>query len=501
GRGVRRHPRLYRQRAVGSLVGVAGYHRVDQAPVPAGCNSASLHASLQRGQDGHLLCVSVRAPPLSQHGGGRFQERPRGAQRPHTPRRTLCQTGGIHRHHSAPAANSGAGQPRWTLLQGDQPEVDPAATVRADARGARFRILGSRHGCRAAARRHGGRIPEAAGRVRGPAAGERGIERHPHRHHCPSRRLGGLVDRARPVPGGPQGPANPSARDESVGLVLASPALRAWGDRVDCREPVLAGPVPELQDILSLSRGKLRSGGGRTRALYRCRLPHVHSGCPRKPRRDAAHRHRIRARGAPPRDMNTLLQQGVTAQAEARPEAVALAFKSSRITYGALEETANRLARLLADLGCRRGDRIALLMPKMPAAIVSILGVLKADAIYVPLDAASPAARLARMLEVSECRYVLAAGPVGKILLDVLSVATLKERPLIGWMDAQTPEVDLTPAFFLRDLAGYPATAPRSTNTDHDVAHILFTSGSTGVPKGVTITHRNVLHFIRWAGA
>jgi len=199
--------------------------------------------------------------------------------------------------------------------------------------------------------------------------------------------------------------------------------------------------------------------------------------------------------------MNTLLQQGVTAQAEARPEAVALAFKSSRITYGALEETANRLARLLADLGCRRGDRIALLMPKMPAAIVSILGVLKADAIYVPLDAASPAARLARMLEVSECRYVLAAGPVGKILLDVLSVATLKERPLIGWMDAQTPEVDLTPAFFLRDLAGYPATAPRSTNTDHDVAHILFTSGSTGVPKGVTITHRNVLHFIRWAGA
>ncbi len=53
-------------------------------------------------------------------------------------------------------------------------------------------------------------------------------------------------------------------------------------------------------------------------------------------------------------------------------------------------------------------------MPKMPMAIVAMLGVLKADAIYVPMDPASPAARQARVLEISDCRCILAAGPVGK---------------------------------------------------------------------------------------
>jgi len=198
--------------------------------------------------------------------------------------------------------------------------------------------------------------------------------------------------------------------------------------------------------------------------------------------------------------MTMLLQQRVTAHAQARPEATALVFKNARLTYGALEEASNRLAHLLREAGCRRGDRVGLLMPKMPTAIVAMLGALKTDAIYVPLDPASPPARQARVLEVSDCRCILAAGPVRRNLRDAMAAATLAQPPMIGWLDEGAPsEADPAPAFTLYDLPGYPATPPACANTDDDVAHILFTSGSTGTPKGVMITHASVAHFLRWA--
>ena len=127
--------------------------------------------------------------------------------------------------------------------------------------------------------------------------------------------------------------------------------------------------------------------------------------------------------------MTMLLQQGVTAQAQARPETTALAFKNTHLEYGELEEASNRLAHLLKEAGCRRGDRVGLLMPKMPTAIVAILGALKADAIYVPLDPASPAARQARVLEVSDCRCILAAGPVGQICATPWRPRRSRSRP------------------------------------------------------------------------
>jgi len=65
---------------------------------------------------------------------------------------------------------------------------------------------------------------------------------------------------------------------------------------------------------------------------------------------------------------------------------VAVVGNDERLTYARLEEQSNQLARLLRDAGCKKGDRVCLLMPKSPTAIVSLLGIYKADCLYVPLD-------------------------------------------------------------------------------------------------------------------
>jgi amino acid adenylation domain-containing protein len=193
-----------------------------------------------------------------------------------------------------------------------------------------------------------------------------------------------------------------------------------------------------------------------------------------------------------------LLQHTVRDQAEQRPEAVAIVLNQQTMSYRELEESGNRLARLLKAVGCEKGDRVALLLPKSIPALVGMLGTLKAECVYVPMDTASPAARLAKIIHASEPRCILTVDSTLNLLNALRTEADLQHSVRVGSLDPGKP-ADNGFVFTWDDLSSVPPL-PLECDTDpDDVAHILFTSGSTGTPKGVVITHSNVMSFLRWA--
>ncbi|MGO9899369.1 MAG: amino acid adenylation domain-containing protein [Solirubrobacteraceae bacterium] len=175
--------------------------------------------------------------------------------------------------------------------------------------------------------------------------------------------------------------------------------------------------------------------------------------------------------------------------AESRPDDVAVVMGPERLTYEQLEQRSNRLARLLIDCGVCPGDRVGLVQPKAPVAIVSILATLKAGAVYVPIDVASPVPRVERILTAAAPRLLLGTAHASRLLAQIsvdASVASVE-----GVVDGAR--------FGPGDADCYDAGALPSLSRPTDPAHILFTSGSTGVPKGVVITHAMVGAFLDWA--
>src|SRR5438093_392619 len=102
-----------------------------------------------------------------------------------------------------------------------------------------------------------------------------------------------------------------------------------------------------------------------------------------------------------------LIQHWITESAQRDANSAALVWKGSRISYREFETKSNQLARLLVESGCRRGNRIAICLPKSPEAYLGIAAALKADCIYVPLDTESPPARIRKILEACGPRVIL----------------------------------------------------------------------------------------------
>ena len=160
-------------------------------------------------------------------------------------------------------------------------------------------------------------------------------------------------------------------------------------------------------------------------------------------------------------------------QVDADPEAAALTFAERTLTYGELDDAANRLANQLAAQGVGPGDRVVLLSERSAQSVVAILAVLKTGAAYLPIDPSVPASRL---------EFILAdAAPVAAI-----TTAGLKER--LDGFDLVVIDLDAAEGAGDDRELGAVVQAP----TPDDIAYIIYTSGTTGAPKGVAVTHHNV---------
>ncbi|WP_156428044.1 non-ribosomal peptide synthetase, partial [Mycobacterium sp. GA-1999] len=162
------------------------------------------------------------------------------------------------------------------------------------------------------------------------------------------------------------------------------------------------------------------------------------------------------------------------AQVARTPEAVAVTFEGRCMTYRDLDAAANRLAHLLAAHGVGPGSCVAVLFSRSAEAIKAIFAVLKTGAAYLPIDPALPASRIDFMLA--------DAAPIAAVTTTALRPRLDRHDLLV--IDSEDSAVD-----------SQPSTAPPAPGPD-DIAYILYTSGTTGIPKGVAITHQNVTQLL-----
>jgi amino acid adenylation domain-containing protein len=205
--------------------------------------------------------------------------------------------------------------------------------------------------------------------------------------------------------------------------------------------------------------------------------------------------------------MAYLLQQMLTEAAARQPRRPALASDGYNLTYQQLDRLSNKLARVLLRLGVAPGDRVGILVPKSAAAVIGVYGALKAGACYVPLDPKAPIERLSHIVRDSGAAVIMAdearlsqAAALADAVPRPPAVVTVRapgraEREQTVHVPSQG--VPIVPWTAVTEESGEPLAEERATETD--LAYILYTSGSTGAPKGVMVSHRNSLTFVDWA--
>ena len=162
--------------------------------------------------------------------------------------------------------------------------------------------------------------------------------------------------------------------------------------------------------------------------------------------------------------------------AETIPDHTAVVFKERKYTYKELDELSNRLGKYIASQGIGREDVVSILIPRCEYMAIAPMGVIKAGAAYQPLDPTYPKDRLMYMLEDSAAKLLIA------------------DRELLPLVDGYQGPVLFTDEIPLLEDRDVELKKPEL----HDLFILLYTSGSTGVPKGCMLEYGNITAFCHW---
>lgn len=199
--------------------------------------------------------------------------------------------------------------------------------------------------------------------------------------------------------------------------------------------------------------------------------------------------------------MAELLSSLLFDAARARPEHPAVCYEKTSFTYRQLAARAGQLAAELRDAGVARGDRVGLFAPKSCETVGAAYGVMWSGGAYVPLDVGAPPPRVGYMIRNCAMKALVTRANQAARLVGQLGGHSLQRIILL---DEQADTSGLSqklevPVVTWAQVGGRTPRAEPAPLSAHELAYILYTSGSTGEPKGVMISHRNALAFVEWS--